>query len=118
MLYTELVDKGRCDNGFIWNPSIFKCGYDISCNIIYLDYHGIFGLIMEYLDYEYCNCRKKLIENWLKNVVKILREMKWFIMWLWMIMEKSCTLCIVLLIITFIIIIDISSTFFFFFLSA
>ena len=22
----ELIDKGTCDNGFIWNPSICECG--------------------------------------------------------------------------------------------
>ena len=26
----ELIDKGRCDNGFIWNPSICECECDKS----------------------------------------------------------------------------------------
>ena len=30
----------------------------------------------EYFNYKNCNCRKKLIEEWLKNVVKVLMEMK------------------------------------------
>ena len=43
----ELIDKGVCDKGFIWNPSNCECGYDKSCDI------------GEYLDYENCKCRKK-----------------------------------------------------------
>ena len=32
----ELVEKGRCDDGFFWNPRIWEC--DKSCNIgQYLD---------------------------------------------------------------------------------
>ena len=45
----ELIRKGRCDNGFIWNPSISEC--DNSCNK------------RQYLDYEHCKCRKKLIDK-------------------------------------------------------
>ena len=40
----ELVDDGRCDNGFIWNPSDCEC--DKLC------------YIGEYLDYKNCKCRK------------------------------------------------------------
>ena len=29
----ELTDKGRFDNGFIWNSSICECECDTSCNI-------------------------------------------------------------------------------------
>ena len=29
----ELIDKGICDKGFIWNPSNFECEYDKSCGI-------------------------------------------------------------------------------------
>ena len=46
----ELIDKGTCDKGFIWNPSTCECECDISCNI------------NEYLDYSSCKCRKKLID--------------------------------------------------------
>ena len=38
----ELIDKGVCDKGFIWNPNSCECGYDKSCDI------------GEYLDYENC----------------------------------------------------------------
>ena len=29
----ELIDKGGCDDGFIWNPSICECEGDKSCNV-------------------------------------------------------------------------------------
>ena len=29
----ELVDKGMCDKGFIWNPSNCECKCDKSCDI-------------------------------------------------------------------------------------
>ena len=38
--------QGRCDDGFIWNSSIYEC--DKSCDV------------GEYLDYGNCKCRKKL----------------------------------------------------------
>ena len=47
----ELIDKGVCDKGFIWNPSHCECECDKS-------YH-----IGEYLDYENCKCRKKLVDK-------------------------------------------------------
>ena len=42
----ELIDKGVCDKGFIWNLSNSECGCDKSCDSV------------EYLDYENCKCRK------------------------------------------------------------
>ena len=47
----ELIDKGICDKGYIWNPSSCKCECDISCD---------FG---EYLNYENCKCRKRLVDK-------------------------------------------------------
>ena len=47
----ELIDKGVCDKGFIWNPSNCECECDKSC------------YIGEYLDYENCKCRKKLVDK-------------------------------------------------------
>ena len=47
----ELIDKGRCDEEFIWNPSNFECKCDKSCDV------------GEYLDYEHCKCRKKLVDK-------------------------------------------------------
>ena len=42
----------------------------------------------EYLNYENCKCRKSWLINYLENVVKILMEIKWFIMWLYTIMKE------------------------------
>ena len=47
----KLIDKGRCNKGYIWNPSNCKCECDKSCD---------FG---EYLDYENCKCRKRLVDK-------------------------------------------------------
>ena len=47
----ELIDKGICNKGHIWNPSNCKCECDKSCD---------FG---EYLDYENCKCRKRLVDK-------------------------------------------------------
>ena len=47
----ELIDKGVCDKGYAWNPSNCECECDKSCN---------FG---EYLDYEKCKCRKRLVDK-------------------------------------------------------
>ena len=47
----ELIDKGVCDKGFIWNPSNCECECDKACDI------------GEYLDYENCKCKKRLINK-------------------------------------------------------
>ena len=31
--YKELIDKGMCDKGFIWNPSDCNFGRDKSCGV-------------------------------------------------------------------------------------
>ena len=49
--YKELIDKGKGDGGFIWNPSICESECDKSCNV------------GEYLDYANCKCRKRLIDK-------------------------------------------------------
>ena len=58
----ELIDKGVCNKGFVWNPSNYECECNKSCNV------------SEYLDYENCKCRKKNQINQLKNVLKILMK--------------------------------------------
>ena len=40
-----------CDNGLIWNPSNYECECDEACDV------------GEYLDYENCKCRKKLVDE-------------------------------------------------------
>ena len=102
----ELIDKCRCDNGSIWGPSICECECDKSCDV------------GEYLDYENCKCRKKLID-------KLGEECSEDIAGNEMIHNatlndhgkvcNSCTIYILLLIITFIIIMGIGSAFFFYY---
>ena len=46
----ELFDKCVCDKGYARNPSNCECEYDKACNF------------SEYLDYENCKCRRKLVE--------------------------------------------------------
>ena len=47
----ELIDKGVCDKGFIWNPSNYECECDKS------------GDIGEHLDYGNCKYKKKLVDK-------------------------------------------------------
>ena len=53
-----------CDKGFIWNPSNCECECDISCDI------------GEYLDYEKCKCRKRLIDKLVNECTKNVEEVK------------------------------------------
>ena len=47
----ELIHKDVCDKESIWNPSNCECECDKSCDV------------GEYLDYENCKCRKKLVNK-------------------------------------------------------
>ena len=47
----ELIYKGMCDKGFIWNPSNCEYEFDKPCDI------------GEYLDYKNYKCRNKLVEK-------------------------------------------------------
>ena len=60
----ELIDKGVCDKGFIWNPSSCECGCDKSSDI------------GEYLDYENCKCRKKLVDKLVDECTETVEEVK------------------------------------------
>ena len=59
----ELVNKGVCNKGFIWNPSNWECQCDKSCGV------------GEYLDYENCKCRErsadKLAEECSENIDEV-----------------------------------------------
>ena len=59
--WKEFIDRGVCVDGFIWNPSNCECECDKSCDV------------GEYLDYENCKWRKKLVDK-LKNILKILMK--------------------------------------------
>ena len=58
----ELIAKGICDKGYIWNPNNFKCECDKSCD---------FG---EYLDYENCKCRKRLVDKLIEKCNENIEE--------------------------------------------
>ena len=62
----ELIDKGMCEKGFIWNPSNCECECDKSC------YVG------EYLDYKNWKYRKriidKLVEECSENIYETLMQ--------------------------------------------
>ena len=58
----ELTDNGVCGKGFIWNPSNCEC--DKSCDI------------GEYLDYEDCKCRKKLVDKLIAECTETNEEVK------------------------------------------
>ena len=51
----ELLDKGVCDKGFIFNPNNCQCERDKSCNI------------SQYLDYSDCKCKKQSIDPLLEE---------------------------------------------------
>ena len=60
----ELIDKGICDKGFIWNHSNCECECDKTCDI------------GEYLDYENCKCRKKLVDQIIEECTETIEEVK------------------------------------------
>ena len=60
----KLIDKGICDKGFIWNPSNCECECDKTCDI------------GEYLDYENCKCRKKLVDKLIDECTETIEEVK------------------------------------------
>ena len=55
----ELIDKGMCNTGFIWGPSNCECECDKACDV------------GEYLDYENCKCRKKLVDECTETVEEV-----------------------------------------------
>ena len=59
-----MIDKGVCGKRFIWNPSNCECECDKSCNI------------GEYLDYENCKCRKKLVNKLVQECTEVDEEGK------------------------------------------
>ena len=60
----ELIDKGTCNKGFIWNPSNCECECDKNCDI------------GEYLDYENCKCRTKLVDKLIDECTETIEERK------------------------------------------
>ena len=60
----ERIDKGVCNKGSIWNPSNCECECDKSCDV------------GEYLDYENCKCRRKLVDKLVEECTKNIDEVK------------------------------------------
>ena len=60
----ELIDKGVCDKGYAWNPSNCECECDKSCDV------------GEYLDYENCKCRKRLVDKLVDECDENIDEVK------------------------------------------
>ena len=60
----ELIDKDVCNKGFIYNPSNRECGCDKSCDV------------EEYLDYENCNCRRRLVDKLVEECTENIEEAK------------------------------------------
>ena len=60
----ELIDKGICDEVYICNPS--NCEYEChkSCDL------------REYLDYENCKCRKRLVDRLVNGCTEAVEEVK------------------------------------------
>ena len=60
--WKELIDKGICYKGFIWNPSNYECECDKLCDI------------GEYLDYKSCVCRNSIVDKLVEEGTKIVDE--------------------------------------------
>ena len=58
----ELIDKGVCDRRYAWNS--INCDCDKSCDV------------GEYLDYENCKCRKRLVDKLVEECDKNMDEAK------------------------------------------
>ena len=58
----ELIDKGICYKWVIWNPSNCECECDKPCNI------------GEYLDYENCKSRKRLVDELIDEFTETIDE--------------------------------------------
>ena len=99
----ESIDKGVRDEGFIWNPSNRECDCNNSCDL------------GEYLDYENCKRRKRLVNKLVQECTKNSEEVKLAKITLSEDENKhkcsSCTICNVLFSIIFTISIGIGTYF-------
>ena len=60
----ELIDKGGCDKRYAWNLSNCECECDKLCDA------------GEYLDYENCKCRKRLVDKLAEECTENIDEAK------------------------------------------
>ena len=59
-----MIDKGVCHEGYPWNPNNCQCECDKSCDV------------GEYLDYENCKCRKKLVDKLVEECTENVEKVK------------------------------------------
>ena len=59
-----MINKGVYDKRFIWNPSNCECECEKACDV------------SEYLDYENCKCRKKLVDKLIDECIETIEEVK------------------------------------------
>ena len=59
-----MIDKGICDEGFVWNPINCECECDKSCDV------------GKYLDYANCNHRKKLVDKLVEECTENIDDVK------------------------------------------
>ena len=59
-----MIDKGVYDKEYAWNPINCECEWDKSCDI------------GEYLDYENCKCRKRLVDKLVEECNENIDEAK------------------------------------------
>ena len=100
-----MINKGRCDKGFIWNPSNCEYGCNKSCDV------------GQYLDFKNCRCRKKLVDKLVEECREDINENEMIYNGTFNDYRKVCNSCIiyiVLFVIVFLIIIGISSAYFYF----
>ena len=95
----KLIEKGICNKGFIWNPSNCECECDKSCDV------------GEYLDYENCKCRKRLVDKLIEECNENIEETSLIKINSTKCKHNSCILYIVLFSIFFTINIGIASYF-------
>ena len=101
----KLIDKGISDERFICNPSYCECECDKSCNV------------GEYLDYQNCKGRKKLIDKLVEECSENIDGNNMIYNEGFNGYEKVCNSCaiyIVLIVIAFLIIFVICSAFIYF----
>ena len=95
-----------CDKGFIWNLSNCECECDKACDA------------SEYLHYENCKCKKKLVDKLIDECAETVEELRLAKITLAenenMYKCVSCTLCILLFSTTFTINVGIATYFVYF----
>ena len=104
----ELINKEKCNKGFIWNPSNCRCECDKSC------------YIKAYLDHKNCKCRRLVVDLLVEECSKNIDENgmvynETFNILLNDYKCNSCALYILLFVVTLVISVIIGSVFIYFY---